>query len=420
MRVYYGWFVLGGLFTVYAVSNGVSNFTLPLFYPALMDEFGWNYEQVTRPAAIKFVAASFYSLIIGFLIDRYSPRPIMALGAFLMITGLMLYTNMTEIWHFTAIYLFIGFGLSLCGLLPCMVLTSRWFTTYRGRAVGILLMASSFGGAVLPLFIKGSLESGDWRQGVYILIIISIIFMALPFIWPIKSKPQDIGEVPDGKINSNNDKSEEKKVVGFYTGIAVKDAAKLPSFYLLLFATATLWFCISAMIQHQALYLGKDIGVKGEDLANVFSLFFLSSIVGKFSFGWLSDRVVKGHVMLMAITNLILGLLILRFVEGLGLNMVYLYAVVYGIGFSGCFTMVQLMVAELFAGPTYGRILAIYLFVDTMISGLGVSLLGIIRDTTGSYIPAIYLMIGMCVTAFVCVLFLNKNMKQEQLKTNIS
>ena len=172
MRVYYGWFVLGGLFTVYAVSNGVSNFTLPLFYPALMDEFGWNYEQVTRPAAIKFVAASFYSLIIGFLIDRYSPRPIMALGAFLMITGLMLYTNMTEIWHFTAIYLFIGFGLSLCGLLPCMVLTSRWFTTYRGRAVGILLMASSFGGAVLPLFIKGSLESGDWRQGVYILIII--------------------------------------------------------------------------------------------------------------------------------------------------------------------------------------------------------------------------------------------------------
>jgi cyanate permease len=86
----------------------------------------------------------------------------------------------------------------------------------------------------------------------------------------------------------------------------------------------------------------------------------------------------------------------------------------------GCFTMVQLMVAELFAGPTYGRILAIYLFVDTMISGLGVSLLGIIRDTTGSYIPAIYLMIGMCVTAFVCVLFLNKNMKQEQLKTNIS
>ena len=41
MRVFYGWYVLGGLFTVYAVSNGVTNFTLPLFYPSLMEEFGW-------------------------------------------------------------------------------------------------------------------------------------------------------------------------------------------------------------------------------------------------------------------------------------------------------------------------------------------------------------------------------------------
>ncbi|MAI06228.1 MAG: hypothetical protein CBC47_03725 [Alphaproteobacteria bacterium TMED87] len=415
MRVFYGWYVLGGLFTVYAVSNGVTNFTLPLFYPSLMEEFGWDYEEIVRPASLKFIAAAFYSLIIGYLIDRYAPRPIMIIGASLMILGLVLYTFMSEITHFVAIYLFMGFGLSLCGLLPCMVLTSRWFTIHRGIAVGILLMASSVGASIFPLLIKGTLESGDWRQGAYILVIVSLVFLLLPIVWPIKSRPQDIGEVPDGKDNqSSSDKGDfkEKKVVGYYSGIAVSDAAKLPSFYLLLFATATLWFCISAMVHHQPIYLVKDIGLSKGDLAQVTSLFFFCSIIGKFSFGWLSDRVNKGAVMLMAITNLIIGLLILRFLEGLSLNIVYLYAIVYGIGFSGCFTMVQLMVAELFAGPTYGRILAIYLFVDTLISGLGTWLLGFIRNELGTYIPAIHLMLAMCVTAFVCVTILNKLTKK--------
>ena len=228
MRVFYGWYVLGGLFTVYAVSNGVTNFTLPLFYPSLMEEFGWDYEEIVRPASLKFIAAAFYSLIIGYLIDRYAPRPIMIIGASLMILGLVLYTFMSEITHFVAIYLFMGFGLSLCGLLPCMVLTSRWFTIHRGIAVGILLMASSVGASIFPLLIKGTLESGDWRQGAYILVIVSLVFLLLPIVWPIKSRPQDIGEVPDGKDNqSSSDKGDfkEKKVVGYYSGIAV--SAKL-------------------------------------------------------------------------------------------------------------------------------------------------------------------------------------------------
>ena len=94
-RIFYGWFVLSGLFVMYAVSNGISNFTLPLFYPSLMDEFGWDQSEVTRPAAIKFAFASIYNLIIGYLIDRYAPRPIMALGGITMVIGLIGFVFMT-------------------------------------------------------------------------------------------------------------------------------------------------------------------------------------------------------------------------------------------------------------------------------------------------------------------------------------
>ena len=105
--------------------------------------------------------------------------------------------------------------------------------------------------------------------------------------------------------------------------------------------------------------------------------------------------------MLGAVANMGLGLLILRLVDGESMLMTYGYAVVYGIGFSGTFTMIQLTIAELFAGPTYGRILGVYVAVDTISASMGIFALGTIRVQTGSYIPAIDLMLGLVLIALI-------------------
>lgn len=401
MRIFYGWFVLGGLFFMYAVSNGISNFTLPLFYPSLMDEFGWNQEEVTRPAAIKFLFASIYNLIIGFLLDRYAPRPIMGAGALIMVVGLVSFVFMDSLWHFTLIYLLLAFGLSMCGLIPSMLTASRWFTKYRGRAVGILLMASSFGGAVLPLIIKGSLEVGDWQQAIMILAAIGFVGMFLPVVWPLRARPEDMGTTPDGLSETESEGSDTKKL-GLAGGASLAEAIRMPIFWYLQIATSVLWFCISGVVQHQAIFF-REQGLDGGMLALVFSLFFWCSIIGKFIFGWLSDHFAKANIMLLAILNLAAGLVILRFAEGASINMIYLYAVVYGIGFSGAFTMVQLMVAELFAGPTYGRLLGIFVAADTISASAGIWAIGTIRVYAGSYIPAIDMMLGMAFVALLCV-----------------
>ena len=163
-----------------------------------MDEYGWNQEEVTRPAAIKFLFASVYNLVAGFLLDRYAPRPIMGAGALLMVFGLVSFLLMDNLWHFAIIYLLIAFGLSMCGLVPSMLITSRWFTKYRGRAVGILLMASSFGGAVLPKIIQVPLSEGDWRLAMMILAGIGFVGMFLPVLWPVRARPEDKQLTPDG------------------------------------------------------------------------------------------------------------------------------------------------------------------------------------------------------------------------------
>jgi MFS family permease len=177
-----------------------------------------------------------------------------------------------------------------------------------------------------------------------------------------------------------------------------------------------LWFCITGVVQHQALYLGRDQGLSTEVLGNVFSLFFTCSVLGKFIFGWLSDHFPKFLIMLLAIVNLAAGLVILRFVDGAGIAMIYGYAVVFGIGFSGSFTMIQLTIAELFTGPTYGRILGIYVAVDTIAASAGIFALGTIRVAADSYIPAIDLMLFLSVVALACVLAIKRELAKRELQ----
>ena len=288
-----------------------------------------------------------------------------------------------------------------------MVVASRWFTKFRGFAVGILLMASSFGGAVLPLTIASAVQLSDWRAALWILIIIASVFMVLPLVWPLRDRPEDVCTTPDGLPPGSDELADTKEHHGIAAGVTISQAMTMPIFYLLMVATGTLWFCITGVLNHQSIYLDQQ-GLEGADLAVAFSVFFWCSIIGKVLFGWLSDKFAKGRIMLLAIVNITAGLLIFRQIDDSTMSMIYLYALVYGIGFAGTFTMVQLMIIELFAGPTYGRILGVFFFVDTLAAGAGIGITGIIRVRAGSYLPAIDLMIGMCVVALICVIAINR------------
>ena len=81
--------------------------------------------------------------------------------------ALIFYAQITALWQLVVIYGLLGAGLSLCGLVcQNMVVLSRWFSTTRGRATGILLMASSLGGTVFPLLVGQGLLAWGWRDTV--------------------------------------------------------------------------------------------------------------------------------------------------------------------------------------------------------------------------------------------------------------
>ena len=70
-----------------------------------------------------------------------------------------------SLWQLVAVYALLGLALSLCGLASNMVMLTGWFDSARPRH-GILLMASSLGGALFPLAVGSGIEQLGWRQTV--------------------------------------------------------------------------------------------------------------------------------------------------------------------------------------------------------------------------------------------------------------
>lgn len=412
MRIYRGWWVLLGLFLVYGSSNGILMFTLPLFYPDLISEFGWNEAEVTRPAAIFFVAAAVLHPFGGALLDRYSARMLMFVAYGIIVLALGFFPFMNSLGEMIVIYGVFGLSFGLAGLVANMLVLTRWFVRYRGAAVGVLLVGASFGGAVFPLLVRQSLVESGWREAAGLLAVLGAALMMLPLIFMVRNRPQDVGLNPDGAASAV-ETSAPGTASTAVSGPGLLETLKSPVFYLLTCATATLWFCIVGIFQHQAIYLGQDLGVDKAQLPIVFSVFFWASITGKAVFGFLSDRLDKIYVMLGSIVNLAIGLLVLRTVSADNPVLIFTYAVIYGIGTGGAFAMIQLVIADNFAGHSYGKILGIFTFVDTMAGSLGALVLGSLRVAMDSYGPALNLMIAMCVVAALCVIAL-KNLTDRK------
>jgi len=396
-RIFYGWWLLVGLFLIYAASNGILLNTMPRIFPDLAREFGWSNEQVTRPANMFFALIAFLNPAAGWLLDRYSIRRVMLIGSVGITLALALFPMVGELWHLMAIYVLFAFSISLAGLTPSLMLLSRWFVRYRGLAFGILMMASSLGGAIFPWVVNSFLP--DWRLAVWVLASLGGAMMILPTLFLVRNYPADKGLAADGVANPE---PETRPAPDRFDKVLM-NLVRSPVFYLLAFATGTLWFCIVAMLNNQALFFRQEMQLDDTSTTGIYSSFFFAAIVGKVLFGYLADKFDKLKVMMASVLNLGLGLG-LRFLAVRGeVTWPLAYAIVYGVGYAGAFTMIQLMIAEYYAGRNYGVYLGIFLLIDSLAGSIGGVFLAWSADEFASFTIGFTVMMALCAIAVMCV-----------------
>jgi MFS transporter, OFA family, oxalate/formate antiporter len=421
-RIFFGWWVLFGIFASYTALVGIQVYTLPLFYPELIREFHWSTENVTRAATIFFLTGAIITPFVSSLFDRFSARTFMIAGALATVIGLFSYSMLRTLTQMTAIYMVFSLSQVCAGQVPTMLVVTRWFKRYRGIAVGITLMGPDVGGAIFPLVVKHVLSKGDWRDALLVLMPISGIMMLLPMIFLIRSRPEDKGLQPDG--DPPQPKAAEAPVKNApHVGLTLKEALHMPAFYILAFATGSLWFCMNGIVQHQTIFMSSELGLKMDTLPVIVSAVFWFAIIGKLLIGYLSDHFDKIIIMFIVVIALAVGLSILRFSSADHLLGLYCYAAVFGIGYSGTFTMIQLVIAEFYSGQSYGKILGILTMVDVGSGGLAITVIARMQESYQSYLPVIQMLIALCCVVAILVLLLyrmRRNILRKAVVAEIS
>lgn len=405
-KIFQGWWVLLGLCIIYAASNGIVTLSLKRFYPSLIEAFGWSREEVTRPVSVFYLALAVLLPFIGALLDKNNPKRIILVGSIIVVAGLVAFGRIESLNQFIGVYVVLAIGLAGAGLASSMYILTKWFHQHRGKAVGILLVGGSLGGAVFNKITGDTIDAMGWRDATLVLAAIGAVMMIVPLFLLVKNTPKEIGLFPDG--------ADKEPVNNLTKGVTLVEALKSPTLYLIFLATGILWFCIIGMGQHQDIYLQKELNFDSKLVTNVGSTFFLFGVIGKLVFGFLSDRFNKKMVMAASIALLIVGNVFLYLMGTQpGKWSPYFYAVTYGIAYSGVFTMIQIIVAELYYGQSYGKILGIVLTVDTLASVAGIVFMGKMSVADGTYLPAIRMMAILCVVALIGFMLVKIDFKKE-------
>jgi MFS family permease len=413
-RIFYGWIVLGAIFCIYASGTiGVSS--IPLLNVKLRAEFGWTHEQVVLGPSLLFLIMGLTSPFAGILLDTLNPKRLLLIGWAAFIVALCMYSFIASFWQYMAFYALYALGSVCTGVIPGMYIISRWFKRYRGIATGIFTVGSSLGGTIFPFFTGYMLERVSWQQTSLWLAGATAVFAIAPWFF-VRLTPESVGLTADGLPETSADdrgdaESEHQPQVAarFFRAETLATALKTAEFYVILFVTALVWFSIQPLVQNLSFHL-KDVGLEPSKSGRILSVLFFCSIGGKLFFGWLSDRTNKKTILLVAVLNMTLGALLIRLTSIVQAEwLFYCAAVVYGLGFSGSFTMVQLLVAERYSkSPDFGKILGVVTTADSLAVVAGVYLLGAMRTTLGNYDMAFTVIIISAFSAALGVIALKQ------------
>src|SRR5260221_1853650 len=148
---FYGWVIVVVTFVTMAIGvNARTAFSL--FFPPILDEFGWERGVTAGAFSFGFLVSAGVSPLIGRMMDRFGPRAVMELGVALMGGGLLLAPLTTQPWHlYLTIGVLVGSGSVCLGYSGQSLFLPNWFMRRRGLAIGLAFAGGGLGsGALLP------------------------------------------------------------------------------------------------------------------------------------------------------------------------------------------------------------------------------------------------------------------------------
>ena len=340
---------------------------------------------------------------VGGLVDRYGVRGVIAVGAFIVGLGFVSLNLMQNLWHFYIAFFFIGAGMAALGQVPASAMVSNWFVKRRGTAIGIMSTGIGVGILVLaPLTGSYLIPNFGWRAAYLALGIFAWVLIPLA-LFVVRTKPADMGLYPDGiEVPEDKVKAEASRLAS--QGLSLKMALGTSTFWLIAVTFFISGFSSLGIIQNQVPHL-QDIGFPLATAANALTALGLGSAIGKFTFGWLCDRMKAQYACAISIVLLAVGAVILMSVKPTSpLAIIWLCAITLGLGAGGWLPTMSVLTNINFGLKSYGAIFGMISLVQGIGGALGPLFGGYMYDTMDTYRWAFIIFLALYAIALPAIL----------------
>ena len=392
-KLFYGWYVLAiGMFGAF-MGAGTSQVFMSTMLKPLTGEFGWSRTTATGAITAGTLLAGLFSFLFGRLADRYGPRLLTSLGALVATCTYLAMTTFTTLWQFYVIIVIarVVTANTLSSVVPQTAVVN-WFRRYRGRALGLLSMATPLGASVLAFTAQLMMEHYGWRT-VFLWFALTMGFLlVIPAALVLRRRPEDLGLVPDGiQSEPATPASEGPSPARGEPAWTVSQAIR----------TRTLWLLITGIVIALTVNTGvgfhlvayyTDVGIVPSAAVGALSIYALTGAVANVVWGFLSERLPERILasVVMALTAMAIAYLqTVRTIPG-----AFLFAVLFGLTSRGEGALVNIIIAQYYGRSSYGAIGG-FVFPFTMFAvGFGPLICSLGFDLTGSYHMFLSVFIG--------------------------
>lgn len=398
----YRWIILAVCFFTITFTNGLTLGGLVVFDRELLDYLSEvTGEEVLRQElklkdAITLWSTAVFAFIAGIIIDRVGVRALMISGMFLLSATFYYYAQSDSLTDMYIIHIFQGMVLSMSGMVINVVLISKWFNDNRGLAIGVLLAGTSVGNGIFPQINTYllTISDGDWRQVMIWLALIPLAYIPILFAF-IKEKPEDVA------VKEDNQASNDFKASSIEGGFTLQQTLRSANFWFLSVMAFCTFYSILAMIGHVFLMLDGE-GYSPQISATGVSIIFIGGFIGKVISGKLAEMIGRKIVLVGGVAMMLLGsLLIVSSIFYKNPLLIWIGLTLYGTGWGGLYTLIQLLVADLFGLIAIGKIMGVINIIDTIGGGLGPIITAVIYDSTQNYLLPFLVISALLVIALI-------------------
>ena len=362
-----GWAVLGAAFVIITLSIGTL-FTLGVFFKPIEESMGWSRSSIGAVGLVNWLVMGVGGVLAGHLSDRLGTRVVVLAGGAVLGLGLVLSSQVREIWQFYATFgVLVGAGVSAF-YVPLTVLAIKWFDTRRAMAAGIVSAGNGFGILALSPLSRWLINEFEWRTALLILGDLAWLIV-VPVGLFLKPAPAGSGPRP----------TEGHR------------APAAPSIFQILrawpiWAIALTHFACCAAHSGPIFHLVShaiDQGVASMAAATILGASGLSSIAGRLLTGLVADRFGAKRTLIAMLA--MQAFMIPLYLVARSLGSLWALSLAFGVAYGGVMPLYAVVTRQYFGEAVMGTAYGWVFFISCIGMGLGAFAGGAIHDALGTY-----------------------------------